>query len=89
MLRLYAIAAFLIKHLGQYFMSVYCVFVLGTMLGLCASVLPLVRTIGPTIGGFLYETYGVASFGYIQFTVSATTFILLFMSSTTRDKTHR
>ncbi|KAB5526070.1 hypothetical protein PHYPO_G00147440 [Pangasianodon hypophthalmus] len=60
----------------------------GTMLGLCASVLPLVRTIGPTIGGFLYETYGVASFGYIQFTVSATTFSLLFMSSTRRNTTH-
>ncbi|TSY13798.1 Solute carrier family 22 member 18 [Bagarius yarrelli] len=54
----------------------------GTMLGLCASVLPLVRTIGPTIGGFLYETYGVTSLGYIQFTVSAITFSLLFMSST-------
>ncbi|XP_036439816.1 solute carrier family 22 member 18 isoform X2 [Colossoma macropomum] len=52
----------------------------GTMLGLCASVQSLLRTIGPTIGGFLYETYGVASFGYIQFTINATLFILLFMS---------
>ncbi|KAM9494233.1 solute carrier family 22 member 18 [Clarias gariepinus] len=52
----------------------------GTMLGLCASVLPLVRTIGPTIGGFLYETYGVSSFGYIQFVVGAITFSLLFNS---------
>ncbi|XP_058237945.1 solute carrier family 22 member 18 [Hemibagrus wyckioides] len=60
----------------------------GTMLGLCASVLPLVRTIGPTIGGFLYETYGVASFGYIQFIVSATTFTLLFMSSTKKNTSH-
>ncbi|XP_053473390.1 solute carrier family 22 member 18 isoform X1 [Ictalurus furcatus] len=60
----------------------------GTMLGLCASVLSLVRTIGPTIGGFLYETFGVASFGYIQFVVSATTFTLLFMSSTRRNTAH-
>ncbi|XP_060767716.1 solute carrier family 22 member 18 isoform X1 [Neoarius graeffei] len=60
----------------------------GAMLGLCASVLPLVRTIGPTIGGFLYETYGVASFGYIQFTVSAITFSLLFMSNTRRNTAH-
>ncbi|KAI5088830.1 solute carrier family 22 member 18, partial [Silurus meridionalis] len=57
----------------------------GTMLGLCASVLPLVRTVGPTIGGFLYETYGVASFGYIQFIVSAATFSLMFMSSAKKN----
>lgn len=53
---------------------------LGTMLGLCASVQSLLRTVGPTIGGFLYETYGVASFGYIQFTINAVVFSLLFMS---------
>uniref|UniRef100_A0A8C2L3N5 Organic cation transporter-like protein 2 n=1 Tax=Cyprinus carpio TaxID=7962 RepID=A0A8C2L3N5_CYPCA len=29
----------------------------GTMLGLCASVQSLLRTVGPTFGGFLYETY--------------------------------
>ncbi|KAL7833858.1 hypothetical protein AOLI_G00288180 [Acnodon oligacanthus] len=52
----------------------------GTMMGLCASVQSLLRTFGPTIGGFLYETYGVSSFGYIQFTINATLFILLFMS---------
>ncbi|KAI4892620.1 hypothetical protein NFI96_025057 [Prochilodus magdalenae] len=55
----------------------------GTMLGLCASVQSLLRTIGPTIGGFLYETYGVASIGYIQFIVNAIVFSLLFMSRTT------
>uniref|UniRef100_A0A8B9HT83 Organic cation transporter-like protein 2 n=1 Tax=Astyanax mexicanus TaxID=7994 RepID=A0A8B9HT83_ASTMX len=52
----------------------------GTMLGLCASVQSLLRTIGPTIGGFLYESYGVASFGYIQFTVNASVFSLLLLS---------
>lgn len=71
----------------QLILMIYCIFI-GTMLGLCASVLSLVRTIGPTIGGFLYETFGVASFGYIQFVVSATTFTLLFMSSTRRNTAH-
>ncbi|XP_017565103.1 solute carrier family 22 member 18 [Pygocentrus nattereri] len=60
----------------------------GTMLGLCASVQSLLRTIGPTIGGFLYETYGVASFGYIQFTINATVFSLLFMSRRKTPKTN-
>lgn len=39
----------------------------GTMLGLCASVQSLLRTIGPTIGGFLYVSYGIVSIGLIQF----------------------
>lgn len=60
----------------------------GTMLGLCASVHPLVRTIGPTIGGFLYMNYGVASFGYIQFTVNAAIFCLLFFFSIRTRTTH-
>nr|XP_055062776.1 solute carrier family 22 member 18 [Misgurnus anguillicaudatus]XP_055062782.1 solute carrier family 22 member 18 [Misgurnus anguillicaudatus]XP_055062792.1 solute carrier family 22 member 18 [Misgurnus anguillicaudatus] len=49
----------------------------GTMLGLCASVQSLLRTVGPTIGGFLYETYGVPSFGYIKFLINASVFTLL------------
>uniref|UniRef100_A0A668AU25 Organic cation transporter-like protein 2 n=1 Tax=Myripristis murdjan TaxID=586833 RepID=A0A668AU25_9TELE len=49
----------------------------GTMLGLCASVQSLLRTIGPTIGGFLYENYGVPSFGLIQFVVNILVFIYL------------
>lgn len=52
----------------------------GTMLGLCASVQSLLRTIGPTIGGFLYESYGVSAFGYIQFSVNACVFSLLLLS---------
>ncbi|XP_012690148.1 solute carrier family 22 member 18 [Clupea harengus] len=50
----------------------------GTMMGLCASVQSLMRTVGPTIGGFLYENYGVPSFGYIQCAINAAVFILLF-----------
>ncbi|KAK2913958.1 hypothetical protein QQF64_030224 [Cirrhinus molitorella] len=49
----------------------------GTMLGLCASVQSLLRTVGPTIGGFLYETYGVPSFGYIQCVINAAVFSFL------------
>ncbi|KAL1007637.1 hypothetical protein UPYG_G00089350 [Umbra pygmaea] len=49
----------------------------GTMLGLCASVQSLLRTIGPTIGGFLYQNYGVASFGLLQFVVNMTVFVVM------------
>uniref|UniRef100_A0A8C2A114 Solute carrier family 22 member 18 n=1 Tax=Cyprinus carpio TaxID=7962 RepID=A0A8C2A114_CYPCA len=49
----------------------------GTMLGLCASVQSLLRTVGPTIGGFLYEAYGVPSFGYIQCIINAAVFSFL------------
>ncbi|KAJ7344381.1 hypothetical protein JRQ81_000331 [Phrynocephalus forsythii] len=43
----------------------------GTMLGISSSVAPLTRTIGPTIGGFLYRRFGVSSFGYLQLVVNA------------------
>ncbi|TRY85790.1 hypothetical protein DNTS_014592 [Danionella cerebrum] len=49
----------------------------GTMLGLCASVQSLLRTVGPTIGGFLYEGYGVPSFGFIQCVINAGVFCIL------------
>ncbi|XP_076971489.1 solute carrier family 67 member A1 [Tamandua tetradactyla] len=42
----------------------------GTMLGLCASVQPLTRTLGPTLGGLLYRSFGVAVFGHVQFAVN-------------------
>uniref|UniRef100_A0A3Q2WIH6 Organic cation transporter-like protein 2 n=1 Tax=Haplochromis burtoni TaxID=8153 RepID=A0A3Q2WIH6_HAPBU len=46
----------------------------GTMLGLCASVQSLLRTVGPTIGGFLYVNYGISSIGLIQFFVNIAVF---------------
>lgn len=49
----------------------------GTMLGLCASVQSLVRTIGPTIGGFLYMNYGLTSIGLIEFFVNSFVFVYL------------
>ncbi|MBN3272588.1 S22AI protein, partial [Polyodon spathula] len=53
----------------------------GTMLGLCSSVQALLRTVGPTIGGFLYQNYGVLSFGYIQCSVNLLLFLYLLKSN--------
>uniref|UniRef100_A0A3B3SXB9 Solute carrier family 22 member 18 n=1 Tax=Paramormyrops kingsleyae TaxID=1676925 RepID=A0A3B3SXB9_9TELE len=58
----------------------------GTMLGMCASVQSLLRTMGPTIGGFLYQTYGVASFGCIQFCVNFLVFSYLLKSNTIKNE---
>ncbi|XP_071755926.1 solute carrier family 22 member 18 [Centroberyx gerrardi] len=57
----------------------------GTMLGLCASVQSLLRTVGPTIGGFLYENYGVSSFGLIQFVVNIAVFVFLLRRGFNKD----
>uniref|UniRef100_A0A8C2TER8 Solute carrier family 22 member 18-like n=1 Tax=Coturnix japonica TaxID=93934 RepID=A0A8C2TER8_COTJA len=43
----------------------------GAMLGICASVQPLTRTVGPTLGVILYRQFGVSSFGYLQLIVNA------------------
>uniref|UniRef100_A0A8B9QQJ5 Organic cation transporter-like protein 2 n=1 Tax=Anas platyrhynchos TaxID=8839 RepID=A0A8B9QQJ5_ANAPL len=52
----------------------------GTMLGICASVQPLTRTVGPTIGGVLYKRFGVHSFGYLQLIVNIVLFVYLLKS---------
>ncbi|XP_044211896.1 solute carrier family 22 member 18 isoform X2 [Thunnus albacares] len=49
----------------------------GTMLGLSASVQSLLRTVGPTIGGFLYVNYGISSIGLIQFVVNIAVFVFM------------
>ncbi|KAM8970020.1 solute carrier family 22 member 18 [Sarcophilus harrisii] len=49
----------------------------GAMLGICASVQPLTRTIGPTLGGLLYQRFGVAAFGSLQFAVNFLLFLYL------------
>lgn len=49
----------------------------GTMLGLCASVQPLTRTLGPTLGGLLYRSFGVPVFGHVQFAVNFLVFLVL------------
>lgn len=53
---------------------------LGAMLGICASVQPLTRTVGPTIGGVLYKQFGVSSFGYLQLMVNVGLFVYLWKS---------
>ncbi|NXY87120.1 S22AI protein, partial [Alcedo cyanopectus] len=52
----------------------------GTMLGICASVQPLMRTVGPTFGGVLYKQFGVSSFGYLQLIVNIGLLIYLLKS---------
>ncbi|NXR32927.1 S22AI protein, partial [Zosterops hypoxanthus] len=52
----------------------------GAMLGICASVQPLTRTVGPTIGGVLYKQFGVSSFGYLQLMVNVGLFVYLWKS---------
>uniref|UniRef100_A0A8C8VPB7 Organic cation transporter-like protein 2 n=1 Tax=Pelusios castaneus TaxID=367368 RepID=A0A8C8VPB7_9SAUR len=49
----------------------------GAMLGICASVPPLTRTVGPTIGGVLYKKFGVSSFGYLQLVVNIALFLYI------------
>ncbi|XP_063145423.1 solute carrier family 22 member 18 [Candoia aspera] len=49
----------------------------GAMLGISASVTPLIRTFGPTMGGFLYRRFGVSSFGYLQLIVNVSLFFYL------------
>ncbi|XP_029353710.1 solute carrier family 22 member 18 [Echeneis naucrates] len=51
----------------------------GTMLGLCSSVQSLLRTVGPTVGGFLYVNYGVSSIGQIQFVVNIAVFVYMLL----------
>ncbi|NXU02598.1 S22AI protein, partial [Buphagus erythrorhynchus] len=52
----------------------------GAMLGICASVQPLTRTVGPTIGAVLYKQFGVSSFGYLQLMVNLGLFVYLLKS---------
>ncbi|XP_037373260.1 solute carrier family 22 member 18 isoform X1 [Talpa occidentalis] len=49
----------------------------GTMLGLCAAVQPLTRTLGPTLGGLLYRRFGVSIFGHVQFAVNLLVLLVL------------
>lgn len=61
----------------------------GTMMGLCASVQSLLRTLGPTIGGFLYVNYGISSIGLIQFFVNIIVFALMLRNYLKRTPEHR
>ncbi|XP_008586197.1 PREDICTED: solute carrier family 22 member 18 [Galeopterus variegatus] len=58
----------------------------GTMLGLCASVQPLTRTFGPTLGGLLYRSFGVPVFGHVQAAVNILVLLLLWRKPIPRRK---
>ncbi|XP_033842166.1 solute carrier family 22 member 18 [Periophthalmus magnuspinnatus] len=64
----------------------------GTMLGLCAAVQSLLRTVGPTLGGVLYVNGGVMSIGLTQCAVNVAVFGLLLLKPLSSDhhtsKTH-
>ncbi|KAM4018157.1 solute carrier family 22 member 18 [Anomaloglossus baeobatrachus] len=57
----------------------------GAMLGICASIQPLIRTIGPTIGGYLYKHYGVPSFGLFNIIISLCLLMYLVNRQSTRN----
>lgn len=50
----------------------------GAMLGMNMSVHSLIRSVSPTIGGFLYQLYGYQSFGYLQFVINLLVFFYVF-----------
>ncbi|CAH6793411.1 solute carrier family 22 member 18 [Phodopus roborovskii] len=58
----------------------------GTMLGLAASVHPLTRTIGPTLGGLLYSSYGVSIFGQVQLAVNLLVLLVLWRKPLSQKK---
>uniref|UniRef100_A0A4W3I6A4 Organic cation transporter-like protein 2 n=1 Tax=Callorhinchus milii TaxID=7868 RepID=A0A4W3I6A4_CALMI len=60
----------------------------GAMLGLSMSVYSLIRSISPTIGGFLFDAYGFPSFGYLQFGVNLLLFLSLCPSTCSRPTLH-
>ncbi|XP_012521039.1 PREDICTED: solute carrier family 22 member 18 [Propithecus coquereli] len=58
----------------------------GTMLGLCASVQPLTRTLGPTLGGLLYRSFGVPIFGHVQAAVNFLLLLIIWRDPTPRKR---
>ncbi|TFK08656.1 upstream-binding protein 1 [Platysternon megacephalum] len=58
----------------------------GAMLGICASVPPLTRTVGPTLGGILYKMFGVSAFGYLQLVVNIALFLYIFKSKVPQNE---
>uniref|UniRef100_G3UHJ4 Organic cation transporter-like protein 2 n=1 Tax=Loxodonta africana TaxID=9785 RepID=G3UHJ4_LOXAF len=58
----------------------------GTMLGLCASVQPLTRTLGPTLGGFLYHGFGVAIFGHVQVAINLLVLLALWRKPVPQER---
>uniref|UniRef100_G1RJ71 Solute carrier family 22 member 18 n=1 Tax=Nomascus leucogenys TaxID=61853 RepID=G1RJ71_NOMLE len=65
-----SVLVFIVVGLAMAWMS-------STMLGLCASVQPLLRTLGPTVGGLLYRSFGVPVFGHVQVAINALVLLVL------------
>ncbi|AWP01161.1 putative solute carrier family 22 member 18 [Scophthalmus maximus] len=61
----------------------------STMLGLSASVKNLLRTVGPTAGGYLYMNYGQSSIGLIQFLVNMVVFVYLLLRPLKRTEARK
>ncbi|KAK9542401.1 hypothetical protein VZT92_000266 [Zoarces viviparus] len=61
----------------------------GTMMGLCSSVQSLLRTVGPTLGGFMYVNYGISSIGLIQFVVNIAVFVHLLQRHLRKTAEHQ
>ncbi|XP_046928195.1 solute carrier family 22 member 18 isoform X1 [Lynx rufus] len=58
----------------------------GTVLGLCATVQPLTQTLGPTLGGLLYRSFGVPVFGHVQFAINLLVLLVLWRQPVPRKK---
>ncbi|XP_078289945.1 solute carrier family 67 member A1 isoform X2 [Panthera onca] len=58
----------------------------GTMLGLCATVQPLTQTLGPTLGGLLYRSFGVPVFGHVQFAINLLVLLVLWRQPVPQKK---
>lgn len=56
------------------------------MLGLCATVQPLTQTLGPTLGGLLYRSFGVPVFGHVQFAINLLVLLVLWRQPVPRKK---
>lgn len=56
------------------------------MLGLCSSVQSLLRTVGPTVGGFLYVNFGLSSIGAVQFVMNVVVFAYLLQRHLTKTE---
>ncbi|CAM9463466.1 unnamed protein product [Lampetra fluviatilis] len=58
----------------------------GVMLGLSMSIHSLIRTVSPTIGGFLYASFGFPVFGWLQFAVNLALFVSLHIYRRSKSK---
>lgn len=51
--------------------------ILGSMLGLSMAANSMIRSISPTIGGYMFNRFGFSSFGWLGFIFNGFLFIYL------------